>query len=84
MSRIGLKPSEESLEMIDRISSLPGLFIEGLFTHFPRADEEDKAVTKRQFEDFRNFAGSGFGAFDEERAGEEKTDLPLHEQRGNY
>ena len=56
MSRIGLKPSEESLEMIDRISSLPGLFIEGLFTHFPRADEEDKAVTKRQFEDFRNFA----------------------------
>lgn len=56
MSRIGLQPSEESLKLVDRISSLPGLFVEGLFTHFPRADEEDKEVTKQQFESFRTFA----------------------------
>ena len=39
MSRIGFSDTEESLETICRIQKLPGLFLEGLFTHFARADE---------------------------------------------
>lgn len=55
MSRIGMKPDEESADLAVRISRLPGIFVEGLFTHFARADEEDKASTYRQVERYNNF-----------------------------
>ena len=38
MSRIGMKPSEESLDLVSYIASLPGVRIEGMFTHMYRAD----------------------------------------------
>lgn len=38
------------------ISRLPGLFVEGLFTHFATADEADKSYANRQLEKFIDFA----------------------------
>ncbi len=52
MGRIGLKPNEESVNLIKKISNLPNLVIEGIFTHFAIADEKDKSYTLRQFEKF--------------------------------
>lgn len=55
MGRIGFVPGEKSLEEIQRISSMKGLFLEGIFTHFARADEKDKSYSDKQFSDFMNF-----------------------------
>lgn len=55
MSRIGLFPNAASEEVVREIASLPGIRIEGLFTHFPRADEADKTVTRRQYAAFVEF-----------------------------
>lgn len=40
MGRIGFTPTEESLDEVERIAGLPGLVLEGMFTHFARADEK--------------------------------------------
>lgn len=55
MSRIGLEPDEKGAELAARICSLPGIRAEGLFTHFARADEEDKASTRKQLESYLHF-----------------------------
>lgn len=48
MSRIGFMVSRESAETIAAISRLPGIRIEGMFTHFAKADEKNKASARRQ------------------------------------
>ena len=55
MSRIGYADTEESIEEIVRISRLPNLKIEGIFTHFSKADEADQTYTMRQLERFQTF-----------------------------
>jgi alanine racemase len=40
MGRIGLEPTPESVEIVKKIASLPSIEMEGIFTHFARADEE--------------------------------------------
>lgn len=55
MGRIGFLPNEKSLEDIIEISKLPNIEIEGIFTHFARADELDKGHTKKQYENFQIF-----------------------------
>ena len=55
MSRIGMRPDEESADLAVRISRLPGICVEGLFTHFARADEEDKTSAYRQAERYTHF-----------------------------
>lgn len=52
MSRIGFAPTDESVEIIEKISRLPNVEIEGIFTHFATADEKDKRKTEKQFERF--------------------------------
>lgn len=55
MGRIGFLPSEESVDEVCRILSLPNLYVEGIYTHFSTADEADKEYTRsqqRQFDDF--------------------------------
>jgi alanine racemase len=47
MGRIGLLP-EEAVEVIYRITRLPGLEIEGLYTHFASADDQDQSYTREQ------------------------------------
>lgn len=55
MSRIGYRVTEEAAEEAVLISRLPGIRVEGLFTHFARADETDKAVTDDQLSKYRKF-----------------------------
>lgn len=55
MSRIGLMPTEEDADIVKEISELPGIEIEGIFTHFARADEADKTSTMEQLRKFRMF-----------------------------
>lgn len=55
MSRIGFADSQESLEEISALEKIPNLKIEGIFTHFARADEEDITPAVEQFEKFMNF-----------------------------
>ena len=50
MSRLGFQISEESVEEIEKISKLPRIEMEGLFTHFAKADETDKAGANKQME----------------------------------
>ncbi|MDH7601224.1 MAG: alanine racemase [Armatimonadota bacterium] len=52
MGRIGIQP-EEAVEFVRRVSALPGISVEGLFTHFPSADEPDSSFTKSQIALFR-------------------------------
>lgn len=52
MSRIGFSITEESVETIKKISRLPGIKIEGCFSHFSKADETDKTYAKKQLESF--------------------------------
>lgn len=51
MGRIGFLPSEASV-MAERISRLPGIDLEGIFTHFACADERDPSYTRMQFARF--------------------------------
>ncbi len=55
MSRIGVSPTKESAQMIKEMSMLPGIEIEGMFTHFARADETDKASAREQLRKFKEF-----------------------------
>ena len=55
MSRIGFPADKRSVETIKRISKLPNIFIEGLFSHYACADEADKADANRQTELFKSF-----------------------------
>ena len=48
MSRIGFPCTSESVEVIRQIQELPALRIEGMFTHYARADEADKTAARRQ------------------------------------
>lgn len=52
MSRLGFLISEESADTIARITELPGIEAEGIFTHFSKADETDKTFTKNQIEKY--------------------------------
>lgn len=52
MSRIGFQVTPESADTVARISKLPNIMIEGIFTHFARADEASKAPAYEQFKQF--------------------------------
>lgn len=52
MTRLGFDTSEESVEMIAKIAGMQNVCMEGIFTHFAKADETDKTFTKKQMEDF--------------------------------
>ena len=56
MTRIGFKDREESLEEIRRIAALPNVEIEGLFTHFARADEYDRTPAMVQLKRYLDFS----------------------------
>ncbi|PID22085.1 alanine racemase [Sporosarcina sp. P3] len=51
MGRIGVRTEEELARLVQRIQQ-SNLSIDGVFTHFARADEENREPTQRQFERF--------------------------------
>lgn len=50
MGRIGFTPGKEGADKIEEISKLPNIVMEGLYTHFSKADEGDKSYTIKQME----------------------------------
>lgn len=52
MSRLGFLPGYSAVKNVVKISKLPNIIIEGLFTHFATADEKDREFTLTQFERF--------------------------------
>lgn len=54
MSRIGYQVTEEAAEEMTQISKLPHIMVEGIFTHFARADELDKTPAMEQLSLFKN------------------------------
>lgn len=56
MGRIGIRainqPIEQVVEQIARLYSSPNLIVDGIFTHFSKADEVDKSYTQKQVDVF--------------------------------
>ncbi len=55
MGRIGFLPNEESVEDVYKISELPNIVIEGLFSHFSTSDEGNKDYTNIQLQKYKWF-----------------------------
>lgn len=55
MGRIGFAPDEESADTVARMCKLPGIVVEGLFSHYACADCLDKTDKNRQTELFAQF-----------------------------
>jgi alanine racemase len=49
MGRLGLQTGPEAIAFIEEALQLPGIEVEGLFTHFANADEIDKSYTFEQY-----------------------------------
>ncbi len=69
MTRIGFADTGESVQIIKRICRLPGIRIEGMFTHFARADEQDKSNARAQSLRYIRFS---------ERLAQEGVEIPFH------
>lgn len=55
MHRIGFQPTEVAADQCALIAKLPGICIEGLFSHFATADETDLSKTQEQAAAFECF-----------------------------
>lgn len=55
MSRIGFQCTDENVEKVEKIYRMKNLFFKGVFTHFARADEQQRETTDEQFERYCSF-----------------------------
>lgn len=55
MGRVGIQPREENLDFLQRIADSDDLELEGIFTHFAKADERDLGYTLEQMKRFGQF-----------------------------
>lgn len=55
MHRIGIAPDDSGLEFVEKILATDGIELEGMFTHFARADEFDKSDAIKQNKLFQTF-----------------------------
>ncbi len=60
MGRVGIRP-EDVPAFLEYCRAFPGLRVRGLMSHFPRADEADKAYSLKQIERFRRVAEKARG-----------------------
>lgn len=56
MSRIGYLCEEESVEEIAEMVKLPYVAVDGMFTHFSKADEPDKTFARNQLKKYLDFS----------------------------
>ena len=56
MGRLGIRSekAEEIIDLMQEIRALPGLELEGLYTHFAQADASDRTYTERQLARFQH------------------------------
>ncbi|MCL2741023.1 MAG: alanine racemase [Oscillospiraceae bacterium] len=52
MGRVGFMPGYNAVKDIARIAAMPGIVLEGMFTHFAASDEDDPTYTAMQTEAF--------------------------------
>lgn len=52
MGRVGVFPHTEATGFVKSVSTLPHLHVEGIYTHFATADEEDKTFAEKQLSRF--------------------------------
>jgi alanine racemase len=52
MTRLGMMCTEKTVEDIIEMNALENLYLEGIYTHFARADEFDKTSTQAQIANF--------------------------------
>lgn len=57
MTRVGFMPGYSAVKNIMEISKLPGVIVEGIFTHFASADESERDYTEMQFRKFMSVCG---------------------------
>ena len=57
MSRIGFPDTDEAVREVAEIARMEGIIIEGLFTHFARADEADKTNARGALRRYLDFCG---------------------------
>ncbi|MDD2972414.1 MAG: alanine racemase [Lachnospiraceae bacterium] len=55
MSRIGIRPDDSGIAFVKEVLELPNIEVEGIFTHFARADELDKGAALKQMGIFQTF-----------------------------
>ena len=53
MSRIGFPCTEEAARQIRQAAAMPGIYAEGIFSHFALSDSPDKSYANLQTENFR-------------------------------
>lgn len=70
MGRIGILPDESGVDFVKTALAMPGIEVEGIFTHFACADECDKTSARKQLQLFADFADRA-----ESRTG---VKIPLH------
>ena len=70
MSRIGITPDKSGTDFVKEVVSMDGISVEGIFTHFARADEKDLSNVKEREKVFADFVKSA-----EEEVG---VRIPLH------
>lgn len=58
MGRIGVRPNQEGMDFVKTLLDCDGIELEGIFTHFSKADETDKTTTYEQLESFCGFVES--------------------------
>ncbi len=55
MNRIGIRPDDSGVAFVKQCLETPGVEVEGIFTHFAKADEEDKTAARKQLALFMEF-----------------------------
>jgi len=55
MGRIGVRPDDEGLSFVKKAVNTPGIVVEGMFTHFAKADEEEHTPTHKQIALYKAF-----------------------------
>lgn len=68
LSRLGFQVTEEAADEIARISRMPHIILEGIFTHFAKSDASDKTMANQQMEAFARM---------KEMLEERKVEIPL-------
>lgn len=58
MGRIGLPMSDSTVDIIKKIYNLPNIVVDGIFSHFAKADESDKTFSYIQLERFNSLIGT--------------------------
>lgn len=52
MGRLGLRNTRDAVNFLEKVYSLPGITVQGVYTHFATADEEDGYFAREQLQHF--------------------------------